>query len=111
MGEGPKSYRMKPVVVQALRWDGTNIEEVLSFLSPIDDLPSNGYVKPGVGHTPSLGTLDIPTLEGTMTANPGDWIIRGVKGEPYPCKNEIFEATYELDKPRRWRGVGLKGRQ
>lgn len=39
--------------------------------------------------------LKIETLEGTMTANPGDWIITGVKGEQYPCKPDIFEATYE----------------
>ena len=39
--------------------------------------------------------LDIPTLEGVMHANPGDWIIRGVKGELYPCKPDIFEASYE----------------
>ena len=44
--------------------------------------------------TGDLG-IDIPTLEGTMHANPGDWIIRGVKGELYPCKPDIFEATYE----------------
>lgn len=41
------------------------------------------------------GTLEIRTLEGTMTASEGDWIIRGVKGELYPCKPDIFEATYE----------------
>lgn len=40
--------------------------------------------------------IDIPTLEGTMTGRPGDWIIRGVQGEFYPCKPDIFEATYEL---------------
>lgn len=39
--------------------------------------------------------VQIPTLEGTMTANPGDWIITGVKGERYPCKPDIFAATYE----------------
>jgi hypothetical protein len=41
------------------------------------------------------GDIDIETLEGTMTASPGDWIIKGVKGEFYPCKPDIFEATYE----------------
>lgn len=41
------------------------------------------------------GGIDIKTLEGTMHASPGDWIIRGVKGELYPCKPDIFEATYE----------------
>lgn len=40
--------------------------------------------------------MEIPTLEGTMHASPGDWIITGVKGERYPCKPDIFEATYEL---------------
>ena len=39
--------------------------------------------------------ISIPTLEGTMIANPGDWIITGIKGEQYPCKPDIFEATYE----------------
>jgi len=39
--------------------------------------------------------VEIVTLEGTMVANPGDWIITGVKGERYPCKPDIFEATYE----------------
>jgi hypothetical protein len=42
--------------------------------------------------------LDIHTLEGTMTAAPGDWIVTGVKGERYPCKPDIFEQTYELIK-------------
>lgn len=41
------------------------------------------------------GVLDIPTLEGVMTAQPGDWVIRGVQGEFYPCKPEIFSATYD----------------
>jgi hypothetical protein len=40
--------------------------------------------------------IQIETLEGVMTANPGDWIIRGVKGEVYPCKDDIFQLTYEL---------------
>lgn len=45
--------------------------------------------------------VKIETLEGTMTANPGDWIITGVKGERYPCKPDIFEATYEpIEEPQ-----------
>ena len=44
----------------------------------------------------SVNSISIPTLEGTMIALRGDWIIRGVKGEFYPCKAEIFEATYEI---------------
>jgi len=41
------------------------------------------------------GPIQVSTLEGQMTANPGDWIITGIKGELYPCKPDIFEATYE----------------
>jgi hypothetical protein len=44
--------------------------------------------------TENMG-IDIPTLEGVMHASPGDWIIRGVHGECYPCKPDIFEKTYE----------------
>ena len=44
--------------------------------------------------------VQIETLEGVMTANPGDWIITGVKGEKYPCKNDIFEMTYEPESYR-----------
>lgn len=72
------------------------MREVLAWVD-FTNLPDtdNGMVGKGLGHVPSLGTLDIPTLEGTMTAQPGDYIIRGVKGEYYPCKPDIFEAIYE----------------
>lgn len=88
-------FRKKPVVIEAVRWLGGNLDEVLSFIK-VDLLPDidDGQVGSGIGHTPALGTLDIPTLEGTMTASPGDWIIKGVQGEFYPCKPDIFETTY-----------------
>lgn len=92
-----KKYRKKPVVIEAVRWSGReeDIDEVLALvdfeLLPRDEV----YVTPGIGYVPAHGTLDIHTLEGTMTAQPGDWIIRGVAGEVYPCKPDIFEATYE----------------
>ena len=92
-------YRKKPVVVEAEQWDGT--EECLqSTILPFVDftiLPDDGSHKggPGIGYTPPDGNLMIPTLEGAMTASPGDWIIKGVKGELYPCKPDIFEMTYE----------------
>jgi hypothetical protein len=89
-------YRKKPVVIDAVQWTGNNLEEVLSQID-FQKLPSDGeYVNPGIGHTPLTGELDIPTLEGTMRAKPGDWIIKGVKGECYPCKPDIFDATYDL---------------
>lgn len=93
-------FRKKPIVIDAVRWTGGNVNEVLPFIQDgkpdFSHLPNDGvHVHPGIGHSPVEGTLDIPTLEGTMTARPGDWIIRGVKGEFYPCKPDIFEATYE----------------
>ena len=96
-------FRKKPVVINAVHWTGNNVNEILSFIQDgkpdFSHLPSDGiHVSKGVGHSPVDGQLDIPTLEGVMTARPGDWIIRGVKGEFYPCKPDIFEATYELMK-------------
>jgi hypothetical protein len=96
-------FRKKPVVIDAVRWDGTEKclqEVVLPFLadghSDFKHLPPDGeYIEPGIGFTPPDGKLYIPTLEGRMEASPGDWIIKGIKGEFYPCKPDIFAATYE----------------
>lgn len=94
-------FRKKPVVIDAMLWNGrdddTGIGAALAFVD-IDKLPrapDDPHINTGLGFTPTDGKLFIPTLEGTMCANPGDWIIRGVKGEFYPCKPDIFEATYE----------------
>ena len=79
-------FRKKPVVIEAVHYDGTNegYERVCAFA-------------PGVHFEPTGDSkFIVPTLEGPHTASPGDWIIRGVKGELYPCKPDIFEQTYEL---------------
>lgn len=77
-------YRKRPIVIEAVRWDGENVEAVRSLgLSP--------FSRTG----PNLRIVEINTLEGLMRAEPGDWIIKGVKGEFYPCKPDIFETTYE----------------
>jgi hypothetical protein len=90
-------YRKKPVVIDAIQWTGENVDECIAFLRACELVDDGQYVGgAGIGHTPALGTLDIPTLEGVMTASAGDWLIRGVKGEAYPCKPDIFDATYEL---------------
>lgn len=69
-------YRKKPVVIEATQWfPGVEIEGVANLNSPDVAL--------------------VKTLEGDMYVKPGDWIITGVKGEKYPCKPDIFEATYE----------------
>jgi len=98
-------FRKKPVVIDAVLWDGNDISSVLNFVldghedfSHLPKAPDDPHINSGIGHTPADGKLYIPTLEGTMTANPGDWIIRGVKGEIYPCKPDIFAATYESEE-------------
>lgn len=79
-----KKYRKRPVVIEAVRFDGT-----LQSIQGMNIL--------SVSHDFINGTCQIETLEGVMTANKGDYIIKGVKGEFYPCKPEIFEATYDLE--------------
>lgn len=76
-----KRYRKKPVVIEALQFTpGMPWEDVFGFCP--DARPKNGE-------------LYIKTLEGYMHVSPQDYIIKGVKGEFYPCKPDIFEATYE----------------
>lgn len=79
-------YRKKPIVIDAIEWTlHTSKEEILS-LGPTDrDM-----------YQDSDGNLFIKTLEGDMKAGIGDYIIKGIKGEFYPCKGDIFRATYEL---------------
>lgn len=81
-----RRFRKKPVVVEAVRWTGENIPEILAFAG--DD---ERVLRLGDGP----GAIGIVTLEGTMFAYPGDWIIKDIKNELYPCKSEIFLATYE----------------
>ena len=76
-------YRKKPVVIEAIQFIGSNDRECIKFCANIID-PED--TKP---------SLIIPTLEGNMTASIGDYIIKGVNGEFYPCKPDIFEKTYE----------------
>lgn len=76
-----KRYTKKPVQVEALEYTQENIREVMSFV--------------GTCQITDFG-IYIPTLEGKMLARPGDYIIKGVEGEFYPCKPQIFKATYNL---------------
>lgn len=80
-------FRKKPVVVEAVQFLAETEQEMLEHL---DGCPG-WHMQGGDGNG-----IVIPTLEGEMIASPGDWIIRGVKGEYYPCKPDIFVATYEL---------------
>ncbi len=95
----PQQYRKKPVVITAMRWDGTAesatpiINWVLANGSTARfscSQPDSGPCRPGKPHS-----IAIDTLEGSMHASPGDYVIRGVQSEFYPCKPDIFAATYE----------------
>jgi len=78
-------FRKKPIVIEAVRWDGSpeSMREILAKLSTslVTQIQDSSLV--------------IGTLEGDMNANLGDWIIKGVAGEIYPCKPDIFAVTYE----------------
>lgn len=85
-------YRKKPVVIEAMELTRNFAENILLFIGR-DNV--SGY---GLGEfREDACYIDIKTLEGVMTANEGDYIIKGVKGEFYPCKPDIFEMTYEAD--------------
>lgn len=75
-------YRKKPVTVEAVQWTGENHAEMCEFIDPevFEIIPREGLV--------------IHTLEGDHHASPGDYIIKGVNGEFYPCKPDIFAKTY-----------------
>ena len=85
----------KPVTITAIIWTGDNQEEISKFCTDINsgskayyhDIYSNGNY-----------TLKIRTLEGDHIANIGDYIIKGIKGEFYPCKPDIFKETYTIEK-------------
>ena len=81
-------YRKKPVEIEAVQYTGNNEHEIMDFAGDarVRCVPMSMTLRPAI-------TID--TLEGVMTASEGDFIIRGVKGELYPCKPDIFAATYE----------------
>ena len=87
-------FRKKPVVIEAvqLRWDTWNEMCVHAGVGKLEDAKPEGFLPPGTQG--DIG-LRIPTPEGLMIASQNDWIIKGVHGELYPCKPDIFAATYE----------------
>jgi hypothetical protein len=85
-------YRKKPVVIEAVQYTGKNSGEIAEFMNT----PIRTKTSPEEGNP--LGKIAIETLEGDMTVSEYDWVIKGVNGEYYPCKPEIFELTYEIVK-------------
>ena len=82
-----QKFVKKPVVVEAIQYNGINITEVESFV---------GAKLPSVWLSVEDTQLVIPTLEGDMKVSKGDYIIKGIKGEFYPCKPDIFKSIYNL---------------
>lgn len=85
--KGVMKYRKKPLVIEAIQWTGKNMDEVSNFI---------GDTKHTYTYNERRLAIYLYTLEGVMGAQKGDWLIKGVKGEFYPCKPDIFEITYEL---------------
>ena len=82
----PVYFRKRPVAVQAVRFEPGNGAQVAAWCG--------GEYRKGYGNGFRF-MIDIRTAAGTVTAYPGDWIIRGVAGEFYPCRDPVFEHTYE----------------
>ena len=78
-------FRKKPIEIEAHQFTEANKDRVLNLIQCSCSADMRGNVP----------IIRINTIEGQMIARPGDWIIKGVKGEFYPCKPDIFEATYE----------------
>lgn len=83
-------FKKKPVIIEAVQWTGDNVSEILDFVGHLDIRMTN-HTKNNI----EVCDLYINTLEGSIHASEGDWIIKGVHDEFYPCKPDIFEETYE----------------
>lgn len=81
-----EKYIKKPIAIEAMQWTGLNRSEILKFCTACHVLITNDTDKP---------ELKIQTLEGTMSSRIGDYIIKGVEGEFYPCREDIFLKTYK----------------
>jgi len=79
-------YRKKPVIIEAIQWTKETMPEVMKFTKELGE-------KRLINIDDTM--LVIRTLEGDIVAKPGDYIIKGIKGEFYPCRADIFKLTYE----------------
>lgn len=77
-------YRKNPIVIEAIQWTGDNLDDICKKFPDFR-----------LKHTFSDGALGIYTLEGIMWASKGDYVIKGIQDEFYPCKPDIFKETYE----------------
>lgn len=89
-------FRKKPVVIEAMQWNvNSNKQDICDFVGKELKYEIESDSAWEVGVAPPFFSLLIDTLEGVMKAMPNDWIIKGVNGEFYPCKPDIFEKTYD----------------
>lgn len=85
MAKGVRYFRKRPVTIEAMQIiDGTSVLDIAEWIN-----------KPATGYSTNPPRIWIDTLEGRMEGREGDWIIKGVEGEFYPCKDEIFIKTYQ----------------
>lgn len=83
-------FRKRPLEVDAVQYTGGNYDEIADFVGP-----ECIYIAKSVVPATGLPIVQIRTLEGHMKVSVGDWVIRGVKGEYYPCKPDVFTRTYD----------------
>ena len=84
--------KKKPVIIEYVQWTGTNVSEIMSFCGSA----AHDIYQINLANMPVEYSLIIKTLEGNMRVEPGDYIIKGVHGEFYPCKSNVFKETYEI---------------
>jgi hypothetical protein len=78
-------FRKKPVIIEAMQLTDSTLDEIFNWINTKDNIAT----------LYDMSSIKISTLEGSMYARIGDWVIKGVNGEFYPCKPDIFEKTYE----------------
>ena len=84
-------FRKKPIVIEAMQLKEETLALFFAFVGELKNYPECRIA----GTNPATGKITIKTLEGDMIAEENDWIIKGVNGEFYPCKPDIFEKTYD----------------
>ena len=84
--------RKKPLEIECVQWTGVNVNEIMSFCGSA----AHDIYQINLANMPVEYSLIIKTLEGNMRAEPGDYIIKGVHREFYPCKPDVFKETYEI---------------
>ena len=85
-------YTKKPITIDAIQFTGENGHDIIEFVGT-DNISSVTLPAGGTPHN-----IAIATLEGVMSVSHGDYVIKGIKGEFYPCKPDIFEMTYEVEE-------------